>query len=178
MPYLRVQVTGLTAVYADANGNWTVPYGGTDARTVTADLYSPYVDLNNIAGAEGDLHRHGHARERRSPSPSPTPNAQKDEKDVYRAVNDVHDFFQGFDPTFGYTNAADHGQRQPQLHLQRLLGRDDQLLLAGRRLRQHRRDHGRRPARVRPRHHRTHILGGQGDAGDRRGELGHHLATS
>jgi Zn-dependent metalloprotease len=103
MPYLRIQVAGQTAVYADAFGNWTVPYLGTDARTVTADLYSPYVDLNNVAGAEGTF----------TGTATPgTPldvaftnaNAQKDEKDVYRAVNDIHTWYQGFDPTFAYAN--------------------------------------------------------------------------
>ncbi len=103
MPYLRIQVTGLSPVYADARGDWTVPYSGTEARSVTADLYSPYVDLNNIAGAEGTF------------TGAATPgvsldvafsngNSQKDEKDVYRAVNDIHDFFLAFDPTYSYTN--------------------------------------------------------------------------
>jgi Zn-dependent metalloprotease len=104
MPYLRIQVAGQTAVYASNFGSWTVPYAGTDARTVTCDLYSPYVDLNNIAGAEGTF----------TGTATPgTPldvlftdaNAQKDEKDVYRAVNDIHDFYLGFDPTFPYANA-------------------------------------------------------------------------
>lgn len=104
MPYLRIQVAGQSAVYADNRGMWTVPYAGTDARTVTADLYSPYVDLNNIAGAEGTFT--GTATPGTPFEVSFTDlNSQKDEKDVYRAVNDVHDFFQGFDPTFPYANA-------------------------------------------------------------------------
>jgi len=103
MPYLRVQIAGVGNAYADGDGNWTVPYAGNDARDVTADLYSPYVDLNNVAGAEGTFN--GVA----------TPgvplqidfsdgNSQKDEKDVYRAVNDIHDFFETFAPGFAYSN--------------------------------------------------------------------------
>lgn len=103
MPYLRIQVAGLTSVVADEEGNWTVPYGGAEGRGVTADLWSPYVDLNNIGGAEGTF------------SGSATPgvplqveftntNSQRDEKDVYRAVNDIHGFFQRFDPSFAYAS--------------------------------------------------------------------------
>lgn len=103
MPYLRVQISGLPAVYAGPTGNWTVPYGSNDPRALTADLYSPYVDVNNIAGAQGAF-----ATTATPGVPVPISftdaNSQKDEKDVYRAVNDIHDFFQRFDPTFSYTN--------------------------------------------------------------------------
>ena len=103
MPYLRVQITGLSSVYADGNGDWTVPNGDATPRSLTADLYSPYVDLYNFGGAQGVFNA------------TATPgvpltiaytdlNAQKDEKDVYRAVNDIHDFFEEFDPGYTYTN--------------------------------------------------------------------------
>jgi Zn-dependent metalloprotease len=101
MPYLRVQISGLSSVTADAFGNWNLTYAGTDPRAVTADLYSPYVDVNNVAGGQGTF----------TGTATPgTPlainftdaNSQRDEKDVYRAVNDIHNFFQTFAPEFAY----------------------------------------------------------------------------
>jgi len=101
--YLRVTVTGVGTVNTDINGHYELTYGGTDARTVTADLYGPYVDMENVAGAEASF----------SASSTPgTPllvffrdsNAQQDERDVFDAVNDMHTFFLNFDPSFGYTN--------------------------------------------------------------------------
>lgn len=104
MPYLRVQISGLSSVTADASGNWSLAYGGTDPRTVTADLYSPYVDLNNIAGAEALFT--GTATPGSPLAISFTDiNSQRDEKDVYRAVNDIHSLFQTIAPEFAYTNA-------------------------------------------------------------------------
>lgn len=103
MPYLRVQVSGLSSVTADTSGNWSLTYAGTDPRSVTADLYSPYVDLNNVAGAEGTFT--GIATPGVPLAISFTDaNSQKDEKDVYRAVNDIHRFFQAVAPEFAYPN--------------------------------------------------------------------------
>lgn len=101
--YLRIQVSGVGNTYSDASGNWTLAYGGNDAHNVTADLYGTYVDINNSGGAQGTF------------TGSATPgvplaveftnsNSQKDEKDVYQAVNDIHNYFETFAPGFGYTN--------------------------------------------------------------------------
>ena len=80
-----------------------LPYAGTDPRSVTADLYSPYVDLNNIAGAEATFT--GTATPGVPLAISFTDaNSQRDEKDVYRAVNDIHSFFQTLAPEFAYAN--------------------------------------------------------------------------
>jgi Zn-dependent metalloprotease len=102
--YLRIQVSGQPAVYADVNGNWTVPYSGTDTRSVTCDLYSPYVDLNNMAGAEGTFT--GNATPGTPLNVAFTDaNSQKDEKTVYQSVNDIHTWYQAIDPAFAYANA-------------------------------------------------------------------------
>jgi len=101
--YLRVTVSGVGTATTDVDGHYVVTYGGTDARTVTSDLYGPYVDIENVAGAEAAF------------SASSTPgvplalvwndtNARHDERDVFDAVNDIHLFFLDFDPTFGYVN--------------------------------------------------------------------------
>ncbi|MBK8232623.1 MAG: T9SS type A sorting domain-containing protein [Candidatus Eisenbacteria bacterium] len=101
--YLRVNVTGVGTTTTDINGNWTLANGDNTPRGVTADLYGPYVDLNNVAGAEAAF----------SGTATPgTPfnvlwnntNSRADERDVFLAVNDVRDFMFQFDPTFSYIN--------------------------------------------------------------------------
>ncbi|MBM3316914.1 MAG: T9SS type A sorting domain-containing protein [Candidatus Eisenbacteria bacterium] len=101
--YLRVQVSGVGSATTDIDGNWTVAYGGTDPRTVTSDLYGPYVDVNNYNGADAAF----------SGTATPgTPftvawsdaNARQDERDVFDAVNDIHVFFLEFAPSFSYIN--------------------------------------------------------------------------
>lgn len=104
--YLRVQVAGVGNANTDQNGDWTVPYPGTDARTVTADLYGPYVDVNCVqAGCT-----QGTATGSATPGVPfnvhfSNTNSRADERDVFTAVNDIHDFISLFDPTFPYINA-------------------------------------------------------------------------
>jgi Zn-dependent metalloprotease len=102
LPYLRINVSGVGTAISDVHGNWSIAGTG-GARTVTSDLYGPYVDVNNIQGSQAAFT--GTAQE-------DTPftvsfldaNARKDERDVFDAVNDVHDFFETFAPGFAYTN--------------------------------------------------------------------------
>jgi len=105
LPYLRVTVSGVGTTNADGNGDWTVPFGGTGDRTVTADLYSPYVDVNNlkVGGSQGAFSGTATAGVPFEVAFTDD-NSQRDEKDVYRAVNDIHDFFQQFAPEFNYAN--------------------------------------------------------------------------
>jgi hypothetical protein len=101
--YLRVNVTGVGTTNTDINSTWTIPYGGTDSKTVTSDLYGPYVDVNNYNGAQGAF----------TGTATPgTPftvtwndlDSRQDERDVFDAVNDIHVMMLDVDPTFGYTN--------------------------------------------------------------------------
>ncbi len=100
-PYLRVMGSGVGQTNSDENGNWTLP-SGSGTVNVTADLYGPYIDLNNYSGPEGQFS--GVASEG-------TPlnvqfsgfNSQQDERDTFDAINDVHDFFETIDPGFAYS---------------------------------------------------------------------------
>lgn len=103
LPHLRIQVSGVGNVNSDAAGNWTIAGSG-GPRTVTVDLYGPYVDVNNIAGSQATFS--GTAQENIPLTVRfDDTNAQQDERDVFSAVNQVHDFYQLFDPSFPYANA-------------------------------------------------------------------------
>jgi Zn-dependent metalloprotease len=103
MPYLRVNLAGNGSTTTDTDGNWSFP-SSSGALQVTADLYGPYVDLNNY-GAGGEAQFSGTAQDG-------VPlqvgfdgfNSRQDERDVFDGVNDVHDFFESIDPGFGYAN--------------------------------------------------------------------------
>ena len=99
--YLRVNVTGGGTTFANGAGAWTITNGDNTPRTVTADLYSPYVDLNNVAGAEALFSGTATPGVPLNIHFSPSNSAQ-DERDIYLAVNDIHDFFQIIDPAFTY----------------------------------------------------------------------------
>ncbi len=103
MPYLRIDISGLGSVVSDANGNWTIAGTGGN-RTVSCDLEGPYIDVHtNAAGAEAFFT--GSAAENLPFTVDfNSTNSQQDERDVFDAVNDIHDFFALFDPTFNYTN--------------------------------------------------------------------------
>ena len=101
MPYLRVTVNGVGTVITDGYGSWNVAGSG-GTRSVTADLYGPYVDLNNVAGGEALFS--GNAEEGVPLTVAFNDlNAQRDERDVFDAINDVHDFFELFASGFSYT---------------------------------------------------------------------------
>ncbi len=102
MPYLRISVDGAGSTTSNAAGDWSVAGSG-GARTVTSDLFGPWVRVYNQNGDEAAFS--GLAMEdlpftvRFDDS-----NARQDERDTFDAVNDVHDFFALFDPGFAYPN--------------------------------------------------------------------------
>jgi len=101
--YLDVSVDGLGGVTTDIDGLWNAGEGGTDTRDVDADLYGPYVDVNNMGGV--NAHFSGTATAGESFTLDfRSGNAQHDERDVFAAVNDIHDYFELFDPGYIYSN--------------------------------------------------------------------------
>ena len=102
VPYLRISPSNQPQVYSDSNGDWVVP-GGTGDRAVGADLYGPYCDTNNNGGAEAQYF--GTMIEGIPHTITfDDGNSQQDERDVFDAVNDIHDFFQLFAPAFNLPN--------------------------------------------------------------------------
>lgn len=100
VPYLHVIVGGLMPTTTDSSGNWLIPGNG-DSRGVVASLFGPYVDLNNAGGAEA-LFRGSALDGVPLPIVFSDQNSQKDERDVFSAVNNLHNLFQVIDPEFQY----------------------------------------------------------------------------
>jgi hypothetical protein len=102
-PYVYVSINSVGSVYADAGGNWVVPYGGFSSNLLFSRLYSPYVDVQNMQGSYAGVYA--------VINPGvpyqvtfDNSNSRADERDVYRTVQDVHDFFETFAPGFAFTN--------------------------------------------------------------------------
>jgi hypothetical protein len=55
MPYASVSVSGGSSAYADANGNFTIPNGGTSAVTVNSPMTGRYFYVSNAAGGTETL---------------------------------------------------------------------------------------------------------------------------
>ncbi|MCA9728012.1 MAG: hypothetical protein KC729_10045, partial [Candidatus Eisenbacteria bacterium] len=102
-PYARVSILNVGSAYSDANGVWSVPYAGTDPGTLYARLLSPYVDVQNSQGPWAGqfatvfplvpyqvVFHDG--------------NSRADERDVFKTVQDLHNFIETFAPGFGFSN--------------------------------------------------------------------------
>jgi len=101
-PHMDLNVNGVGSTTTDVNGQWSVAGGGATA-TVTAALSGPWVTVYNYRGAEGEFSGTATAGEPFTVAWDDG-NARQDERDVFDAVNRVHDFFERFDPGFGYSN--------------------------------------------------------------------------
>ncbi len=104
LKYLRVQIASVGEATTAQDGTWRVPYAGTTPATLTSTFYGPYIRVNVVDGT-------GNASFTTTATPGvPVTidfndgNARRDERDCFDAVNDIHDFFQPFAPTFGYIN--------------------------------------------------------------------------
>ena len=102
-PYAYASVLTVGSTYADANGNWLVPYAGFAPNTLFSRLLSPYVDVRNAQGTWAGIFATIVPGVPFQANFDNT-NSRADERDVYRTVQDVHDFFQSFAPGFGFTN--------------------------------------------------------------------------
>lgn len=99
--YMTVRIDGAYAGDTDVDGSFVLPNPDELEHEISAELVGPYVDVVNSSGPSAAF----------STMATPgTPiditwddsNSQADERDVFDAVNDIHDFFQIIDPAFGY----------------------------------------------------------------------------
>lgn len=103
LAYVRVAVSGLPLVDTDANGDWNAGEGGTGPRNVTSLLIGPYVDINNSSGADAQINGVVTGGVPFTVDYNDS-NSRQDERDVFSAVGDIHDFFEQFDPGYVYSN--------------------------------------------------------------------------
>ncbi|MCP3936933.1 MAG: M4 family metallopeptidase, partial [Actinomycetia bacterium] len=104
IPYLELDVSGAGSTTTDENGDWYIAGGGGTA-TVSALLQGPYIDVFNYRGTDASFS---------GSATSGVPftvdfeegNSRQDERTTFDAINDVHDFFDLFDDTFGYSNVG------------------------------------------------------------------------
>jgi hypothetical protein len=90
------------AAYA-GNGYWGIPFGGTSPNTLYTRLFSPYVDVQNMQGTYGSILTTVYPGVPYT-AVFDNSNSRADERDVFRTVQDIHDFFQTFAPGFSFTN--------------------------------------------------------------------------
>lgn len=102
-PYVYVNVFNAGTTFADANGNWAIPFLGFGANTLFSRLYSPYVDVQNMQGAYAGVFATAFA-DVPFQVVFDNSNSRADERDVYRTVQDLHDFFETFAAGFGFSN--------------------------------------------------------------------------
>lgn len=99
MAYVGVSVDGVGSTVTASDGSWTIEYAGSDERQLTTTLEGPYVRVFNQAGPDAIY------------TMMVTPGvphqiefddwwAQRDERDCFDAVNDVHDLIFAIDPGF------------------------------------------------------------------------------
>ncbi len=102
--YMDIDISGTGGTTSDENGDFVVAFGGSGSATITAELFGPYVNVNWVNGSDASFS---------GTITAGTPftlefndsNSRKDERDVFEAVNDIHDYFELFDPGWGRTNA-------------------------------------------------------------------------
>lgn len=103
LPYLTLTVSGVGSTTTDILGNWSINGTG-GARAVTANLTGPYVDVTNSGGARAVFN--GTAQENVPLTVTfNDANSQMDERVVFSSISDIHKYYLGFDPSFGYVNA-------------------------------------------------------------------------
>ncbi|MBK8229820.1 MAG: T9SS type A sorting domain-containing protein [Candidatus Eisenbacteria bacterium] len=96
---LFLNVDGVGAATTGVDGSFTLPYGGSDPRPITAELRGPVVDINNVAGPQAAF------------SGTITPgvpfllhwddtNSAADERDTYYHVEGTHRLLKSIDPTW------------------------------------------------------------------------------
>ena len=100
---VEVEIVGLGTVVTDSTGNWSVPGSG-GARQVNCVLRGPYCHVNE--NAEGPLASWSGVAQQDVPLTIlfDDSNSRQDERNVFDAVNDVHDFIARFDPDLGFIN--------------------------------------------------------------------------
>ncbi len=96
---MQINITDVGNVLTDVNGDFTLTYGGSDSKTITAEFRGPWMNVDRYTGTDA------------SHSGTITPgvpytidwnssNSLDAERDVFAYVNKQHDWLKEIDPTF------------------------------------------------------------------------------
>jgi hypothetical protein len=103
MKYMEVSVTGGGTTTSDGNGDWTISNDDETDRLVSARFFGPFAGVNRAEG--------GVAVSSAVALPGvpvtlrwDDGNSRRDERDVFDAVSDMHDFFESIDPGYEFVN--------------------------------------------------------------------------
>ncbi|NNE09117.1 MAG: hypothetical protein HKN20_11205, partial [Gemmatimonadetes bacterium] len=101
MSHQDVVVTGVGTATSDANGDFTLPYGGTDDRAFTTSFDGPWIAIDRWTGAGADGSQAGTI----TPGTPLTidwddTNSIASERDLFHHINLQHDWLLDLDPTF------------------------------------------------------------------------------
>jgi hypothetical protein len=99
MANMQVTVTGLPSTLTDADGNWTVPFGGNELRQATAIFYGPWFDVNRYTGGDASVTINAQSGVSADFYFDST-NSRRDERDSWYHANRVHDWIKAVDPGF------------------------------------------------------------------------------
>jgi hypothetical protein len=105
MKYMEISVEGGGGTTTtNGAGNWTIPNGDETTRAVSARFFGPFVDVNRATGGS-DPFLSAFATPGVPVALSWTDiNSRQDERDVFDAVVDMHDFFESIDPGYSFAH--------------------------------------------------------------------------
>ncbi|MFH1679111.1 MAG: hypothetical protein ABIH26_00535, partial [Candidatus Eisenbacteria bacterium] len=96
---MRIQISGAGTTYSDVDGDFTVTYGGTDSRTITAEFISRYLNVDRFTGSDA---QHTGTITPGSPYTIDWSNANSldSERDCFAYLHYEHRWLKDLDPTF------------------------------------------------------------------------------
>jgi len=101
--YVEVDVSGVGDVISDENGEWSIAGSGGN-RSVSARCYGPYCNVYSVSGGSISWYNGVVQEDVPLAISFDDGNFRRDERDVFDAVNDVHDFFKMFASDFAFVD--------------------------------------------------------------------------
>ena len=96
---MTVTVSGVGSTTTNASGDFTLTYGGTDSRTITAAFVGPWLNVNRATGTDAS-HTGTIAPGTPYTIDWSNTNSLASERDVFAYANKIHDWIKAMDPSF------------------------------------------------------------------------------
>ncbi|MCA9729874.1 MAG: hypothetical protein KC729_19475, partial [Candidatus Eisenbacteria bacterium] len=104
LKYEEVNVEGLGTITSNGNGDWSITGPDVGFRAVSTRFRGPFVDLNRTTGGTTPIIFDFCLPGKPCFLTWSDDNSRRDERDVFDAVVDIHDFFETLDPGYSYSN--------------------------------------------------------------------------